>query len=147
VYEELLAQVPLFRELSRRELAWLAEGCREREYAPGEDVMRRGSFLGAGLVIVRQGAVSRRRSEEEPERIGGGAALGEETLLDEVPSLATVTALEATQAVVLPTWQFRSIVREFPDLALHLLAVLGQRLRRAEELVARERILREADAT
>ncbi len=40
MYEELLARASLFRDLSPRELTWLGDACRERDYAPGEHIQR-----------------------------------------------------------------------------------------------------------
>ena len=41
---------------------------------------------------------------------------------------ATITAIEPTRALVLPIWDFRLTLRDFPDLAIHLIAILGLRL-------------------
>jgi CRP/FNR family cyclic AMP-dependent transcriptional regulator len=153
MYEELLAQVPLFQDLSRRELAWLGDACREREYAPGDILLRQGGG-GVGLFILTSGSVRITTCQEDGERaereigvVGSGAVVGERALLEEGLSAASVTAVEPSRAVVLRTWDFHVTLREFPDLAIHLLSVLGQRLRNTEELAGRERTMGEADET
>ena len=133
MYEELLARVPLFQRLSTRELAWLADACQERSYGSGDDLMRQDSSMGRGLVILLAGRVrvSRAGSERgapEPEYAGAGALLGERALLVEEPGGATVTATEPTRALVLPIWDFRTTLRDYPDIAIHLLAVLGEQI-------------------
>jgi CRP/FNR family cyclic AMP-dependent transcriptional regulator len=150
MYEELLARVPLFQELSRRELAWLGDTCREREYAPGDVLVRQGGGS-VGLFILTSGSVRITACQEDGEGaerevgvVGSGAVVGERTLLEDGPSAASVTAVESTRVVVLRVWDFQVTLREFPDLAIHLLAVLGQRLRHAEEPAARERSQGEA---
>jgi CRP-like cAMP-binding protein len=133
VYEELLARVPLFRELARRELAWLADACRERAYGPNEVLVRQGAGA-VGLFIVLEGSARIAQQvtpgvEAEPElaRLSPGGVWGESTLLEDEPCAATVTALEPTRALVLPIWDFHLTLREYPDLAIHLLTTLGRR--------------------
>ncbi len=135
MYEALLARVPLFQELSRRELALLADACRERDYAPGEVLAHRG--VGVGLLIVVEGSarVARRLehatgAELEVDRLGQGAVWGESMLLEIASSMTTIIALEPTHAVVLPVWDFHAVLRDNPDLAIHLLATLSRQTQR-----------------
>jgi len=137
MYEELLAQAPLFQDLSRRELAWLGDACREREYAPGDVLVRQGGG-GVGLFILTSGSVritARQENGEGAEReigvVGSGAVVGERALLEDGPSAASVTAVEASRTLVLRTWDFEVTLREYPDLAIHLLTILSQRLHEA----------------
>jgi CRP/FNR family cyclic AMP-dependent transcriptional regulator len=138
MYEELLAQAPLFQDLSRRELAWLGDACREREYARGDVLVRQGGG-GVGLFILTSGSVritARHEDGEGAEReigaVGSGAVLGERALLEDGPSAASVTAVEPSRALVLRTWDFEVTLREYPDLAIHLLTILSQRLPQAQ---------------
>lgn len=141
MYEDVLATVPLFRDLSWRERAWLGDACREREYAPGDCLQRQDSTGSLGLIIVMAGSVRLSRiegredsaTEHDLVHLAAGAALGEQTLLEDIPALMTITALEPTRALVLPIWDFRMTLRDFPDLAIHLIAVLGQRLRLGDD--------------
>ena len=133
MYEDILATVPLFRDLSPRELTWLPDTCRERDYAPGQTLVHQAAS-GSGLFIITEGsvrisAVDASAVEREISRLGFGAAFGEQALLADLPSPATVTAIEPTHTLVLPVWDFRLTLRDFPDLAIHLIAILGQRLR------------------
>jgi CRP/FNR family transcriptional regulator, cyclic AMP receptor protein len=132
MYEELLARVPLFQELAHRELRWLGDACREREYTAGQVLVRQGGGS-VGLVVVVAGSVrvTERAAdgiEHELGRLEAGAIWGETALLEEAPCPVTLTALEPTQVIVLPIWDFRTTLRESPDLAIHLLAVLSRRL-------------------
>jgi CRP-like cAMP-binding protein len=135
MYEEELARVPLFQNLSWRERGWIADACRERTYLAGDDLMRRDSTLGASLFIILAGRVQIRRGNNDtapPELVGVGAILGEQTLLSDGLSAATITAVEPTRALVLPIWDFRMTLRDFPDIAIHLLAILGEHLQMEE---------------
>jgi CRP-like cAMP-binding protein len=72
-------------------------------------------------------------TERDLGRRAAGAALGEQTLLEDIPAFMTISALEPTRALVLPIWDFRMTLRDFPDLAIHLIAVLGQRMRLGDD--------------
>lgn len=138
MYEDALATIPLFRELSWRELSWLGEACRERDYAPGDHLQRQDGTGAVGLLIIMSGAVhvtrtDRDGAEHDLGEFAAGAMLGEQTLLEDIPASATITASEPTHALALPIWEFRLTLREYPDLAIHLIAILGQRLRQATE--------------
>ena len=133
MYEDVLASMGLFRDLPRRELAWLGEACREREYAAGEALIHQGSG-GVGLVVILDGrARVTARDPDGAERVLGvvetGTALGEAAALDGGASPVTVTALVPVRALVLPVWDLHATLREYPEIGIHLLAIVGRRLR------------------
>ena len=137
MYEDVLAQVPLFSGLTQHELQLIAGTCKEREYPTGAALLRQGE-TGVGLFVILSGSVrvTQRRddgSERELATLGRGDVLGEMALLDDLPRSATATALEPTRALVLPVWDFRAALREAPEIGIKLLAVLSRRLRRAEQ--------------
>lgn len=136
VYEDVLTQIPLFSDLSKRELSTLAVNCRERDYPAGAVLLRQGES-GVGLFIIVSGKVH--VTQETPSgdtrdlnTFDSGAVLGELSLLDDMPRTATVTAVEPTKAIVIPVWDFRAALRESPDIAIKLLAVVTRRLRARE---------------
>jgi CRP/FNR family transcriptional regulator len=136
MYEDVIAQVPLFSDLTKREQQILSANCREREYPAGAALLRQGE-TGVGLFIITSGKaqVTQQTPEGETRDFGTferGAVLGEMSLLDDLPRTATVTALEPTRALVIPVWDFRAALRESPDIAIKLLGVLSRRLRQEE---------------
>jgi CRP/FNR family transcriptional regulator len=136
VYEDVIAQVPLFSDLTKRELQILSANCRERDYPAGATLLRQGE-TGVGLFIITAGRVrvSQQSPDGEVRDLGTferGAVLGEMSLLDDLPRTATVTALEPARALVIPVWDFRAALRESPDIAIKLLAVMSRRLRKQE---------------
>ena len=62
-----------------------------------------------------------------------GAVLGEMSLLDDLPRTASAVAMEPARVLVIPVWDFRAALRESPEIAIKLLAVLSRRLRAAEQ--------------
>ncbi len=136
MYEDVLAQVPIFSDLTRSELQTLAINCRERDFSAGARLLQQGE-TGVGLFIITGGRV--RVVQQGPsgdERDLGvferGSVLGELSLLDDLPRTATVVAMEPTRALVIPVWDFRAALRESPEIAIKLLAVLSRRVRAAE---------------
>ena len=136
MYEDALAQVPLFQGLTRRDLQVLAANSREREYPAGAALLRQGE-TGVGLFIITSGSVHVSQTTPDGETrdlgdFGRGATLGEMSLLDDMPRTATVTATEPTKAIVIPVWDFRAALREAPEISIKLLTVLSHRLRANE---------------
>ncbi|HEU5440797.1 MAG TPA: cyclic nucleotide-binding domain-containing protein [Ktedonobacterales bacterium] len=136
MYEDILSQVRLFSDLSSRELQVLSANCREREYPAGATLMRQGE-TGVGLFIITAGNVSVTQQSPEGDvrdlgTFGRGEVIGEMSLLDDLPRTATVTAAEPTRALVIPVWDFRAALREAPEIAIKLLAVMSRRLRQHE---------------
>ena len=136
MYEDVLAQVPLFSDLTKSELQVLAANCREREYPAGATLLRQGE-TGIGLFIITSGRVqvAQQTPTGDVRDLGTferGAVLGEMSLLDDLPRTATVTAVEPTRALAIPVWDFRAALREQPEIGIKMLAILSRRLRRSE---------------
>ncbi|MGH2517246.1 MAG: Crp/Fnr family transcriptional regulator [Ktedonobacterales bacterium] len=136
MYEDVIAQVPLFHDLTKRELQVLSANCREREYPAGAALLRQGE-TGVGLFVITNGKVrvAQETATGEERDLGvfeRGAVLGEMSLLDDLPRTATVSAIEPTRALVIPVWDFRAALREAPEIAIKLLGVLSRRLRQVE---------------
>lgn len=134
---ETLAQVDIFSALDKKELQILANSCQERSYSAGTTIMAQGD-TGVGLYVIKSGKVritqasNPDRAEEEIGAAGPGEVLGEMALLDDLPRSASVVAVEDVQALLLPVWEFRTALRNHPDIALKLLGSLSRRLRKAE---------------
>ncbi|HEX9068526.1 MAG TPA: cyclic nucleotide-binding domain-containing protein [Ktedonobacterales bacterium] len=138
---DALASVPLLSSLSRKELESLAKGTTQRDYAPGDSVMRQGD-TGVGLAIITSGKVRVVQTKDGQDRelgtFGPGSVLGELSLLDDLPRTASVIATEVSHAVLIPVWDFRAALKEHPEISIKLLAVLSQRLRKQEQGGAHE---------
>src|SRR5260221_1427500 len=117
VHEDALSKVSLFSGLSRKELQELSVNAREREYAPGETLVRQGE-TGVGLFVVLNGKVRVFQQADGGERelgvFGKDAVLGELALLDDLPRSATMVATEPTKVLIIPVWDFRAALRENP---------------------------------
>jgi CRP/FNR family cyclic AMP-dependent transcriptional regulator len=137
MHEDTLARVDLFSSLDKKELQALAQSCQERKYSAGSTLIKQGD-TGVGLYFIISGrvkitqAVNPDRAEEDLGEFGPGSVIGEMALLDDLPRSATVTAVTDVTALLLPVWEFRTTVRNHPEIALKMLSVLSRRLRKAE---------------
>ena len=134
----ILAQVPLFGELSRGELKKVAKIIHERQYASGEALFRMGE-PGAAMFIVRAGQVDIVMPKEgEPDlalaSLGPGSFLGELALLDDSPRSASAVAAQDTHAMAF----FRADLNKLIETEAHI----GSKMRWAARLVAATRISR-----
>ncbi|GAC1467583.1 MAG: hypothetical protein PVSMB5_11670 [Ktedonobacteraceae bacterium] len=135
--EDALAHVDLFSTLDKKELQALARSCQERSYRAGTTLIAQGDN-GVGLYILKSGNVritiakDPDRPEDDLGTFGPGSVFGEMSLLDELPRSASVIAVDDVVALLLPVWEFRAFLRNQPDVALKLLAVLSRRLRKAQ---------------
>lgn len=144
MYEDTLARVDLFSELGKKELQEVASCCREGKYRPGSVLISQGE-KGAGLFILTKGSVriiwtnSPDGAEQVLGTVEAGNVFGEMALLDDLPRSATVTAIDEVTALLVPFWDFRTILRHLlrnnPDIGLTMMAVLSRRLRKAEQRV------------
>lgn len=65
-----------------------------------------------------------------------GGVIGEMAMINDSSRSATAVALTAVKAARINRDQFRSIISENPDFALHLMQVIANRLRVADALLA-----------
>jgi CRP/FNR family cyclic AMP-dependent transcriptional regulator len=137
---QLLSRVPIFEELSRRELAAIERILHEREYVQDEIIFRAGE-PGMGMYIVQKGkvAIISEPHDQQLYEMENGDFFGEVALLDEGPRSAT--AIARTSCTVFGFFQpdlFELIHRD-PRLGLKIVLRLakhvGSRLRQADDWV------------
>jgi len=134
-HEEALASVPLFSQLSRKDLARLGRALVERKYKKGETIVKEGEQAVA-FFIIRSGRVEAVRGaggKTKLNELGAGQVFGEMALLDGLPRNATVRTLEDTECLVLSRWDFVAELRTSPHIAVGMLPILSKRLREAND--------------
>lgn len=134
-----LRTVPFLAVLPEAELARLAARARPRRYRAGETIFHR-EDSGATLYVIGRGRVRLVLASPEGREVtvgllGPGSFFGELALLDGGPRSASVVALEPVEALTLDRAPFIATLEGHPEVAGSLLAVLGDRLRRTDELI------------
>jgi CRP/FNR family transcriptional regulator, cyclic AMP receptor protein len=129
--EAHIAEVDLFRALSKRQVKRLAAAAREVTHPAGRAVSTEG-LGGLAFHYILDGSASVTRNGRELRTLGPGDYFGEISMIDGRPRSATVTALDAMTVLAIPHPDFESVIDEDPDFARQLLNILCARLREAE---------------
>jgi CRP/FNR family transcriptional regulator, cyclic AMP receptor protein len=133
---EVLGQVPLFRELSRAQLAKIARVTDVREMPAGRKIVEERTYRSGGgpafwLIVEGQADVTIRG--KKVGRLKAGDSFGEISLLDGKPRSATVTARTDLVLYRILSWHFHALIRKEPSVALALLKSVAARLRSVQE--------------
>jgi len=128
----VLAEVPLFRSLSRRHLKHVASVARARRYGAGSSIVRAGD-PGSGFYVLIDGAVRVVPPTGRPRRLQAGDFFGEMALLDDSPRSASVVADGEVLTMTISRSAFSKLLKHEPSLAHELLRTLAARLRAAEK--------------
>jgi CRP-like cAMP-binding protein/HEAT repeat protein len=139
-----LKEVPIFNEMTVAQIRTLAGIAEELSFDEDEIIFRE-SEPGDTLYVVVSGRVG---LEHEAESGSGSVArlatlksrqyFGEMSLFDQAPRSATAIAIEQTILLSIRREPLIALVEGDPTLALELIRVLSQRLREANEQLARK---------
>ncbi len=127
-WAEALADVPLFRGLSKRHLRRIAGAAGQARFAAGTEIVRRGS-RGETFYLLLDGEASVERDGGERVELRPGSFFGEMALLDGGPRSATVTARTPVHVMRLSRRRLQGILVDEPAVAVAMLRELAQRLR------------------
>jgi CRP/FNR family transcriptional regulator, cyclic AMP receptor protein len=138
----LLGRVSLFADLSERDLAELAQVAVPRSWMAGEVVFREGD-PGDTCYVIRSGAVRVTRRHSDGRQIAladlrQGDIFGELAMFGGETRSATVEAVEPTEGVALLAGDLRRTILNHPEMAVAMLAGLADRIRAANERLARQ---------
>ena len=130
--QEVLARVPLFSMLRKKDLDKLAREAHDETFPAGavltsEDMESGVTF---GVIVEGQAAVS---VHGRPVRtLGPGDYFGEMALIDHSYRSAKITAETELRCLMFVAWVFRPFAMEHPESAWALLEMMVQRVRDAE---------------
>jgi CRP/FNR family transcriptional regulator, cyclic AMP receptor protein len=128
----VLAEVPLFTNLSRRHLKRVASLARTRRFHAGSSIVRTGD-PGSTFYVLLDGTARVVTAKGRPRRLQAGDFFGEMALFDDSPRSADVVAEGDVLTMTINCSAFRKLVRSEPALAVELLRTLAARLRAAEK--------------
>lgn len=119
---------PILDALKPKDREKVLRNARQRTFAPGQVVVHEGDSS-LNLFIVMSGhALVAREAGGAVHELGPGTFFGELGLVEEHPRTATVTAKDELTCLLLPAWEFRSLLNEHPEMAVPMLRVLIARL-------------------
>lgn len=125
---ERLASVPLFEDLSTRELDLFSTVTKRVEHPEGAEIMTEGAE-GVGFHLILAGTVSVRRGGRKIATLGKGQFFGELALFDEGTRSATIVAESPVSTLVVTSWDFKALVNHNPKVTWKFLCHLARRLR------------------
>jgi len=128
-----LAQIALFAGLSEGEIQALAQRAVERRFAPDEMLFWEGEPC-AGIFLIVEGSVKIFKTSASGREMmlaleTAPSTVAELPLFDGGPYPASVRAVEPTVSLFINKSDFQQVCRQYPDVALKVLAVVGRRLR------------------
>ena len=128
-----LAEIALFGSLSESELQALAQRAVERRFAAGEMLFWEGEPC-AGIFLLMAGSLKIFKTSAGGREMmlaleSAPSTVAELPLFDGGPYPASVRAVEPVVCLFLNKNDFQQVCRQYPDVALKVLAVVGRRLR------------------
>ena len=128
---EVIERVPLFANMSPRDIEGIAALFKERRFAAGETITKEGAG-GAAFFVIESGQATVSVGGQQRATLTRGDYFGEIALIDEGARSATVTASTELVCYGLTYWEFRPLVQQNATIAWNLLQTLAKRLRDAE---------------
>lgn len=128
-----LSQIRLFGGLTSPEIEALAQRAVERRFAAGEMLFWEGEAC-AGIFLIIEGSVKIFKTSSNGREMmlaleSAPATVAELPLFDGGPYPASVRAVETVTALFINKSDFQNVCRQYPDVALKVLAVVSHRLR------------------
>jgi CRP/FNR family transcriptional regulator, dissimilatory nitrate respiration regulator len=129
----------IFRGLSLRQLATVAQIAQVKQFKKGESIFQQGSTA-TGFFVVKTGRVkifkvSANGKEQIIHLVNVGENFAEVPALDGKYFPASATAIEATETIFFPRMAFLDLLHQYPDIAINMLISLSQHLRNQSKLI------------
>ena len=122
-----ISRVPLFAKCSKRQLVEIAQLADEIDLPAGRILTKEGAH-GREFFVLLEGSAEVLRNGQVIASLCGGDFLGEIALITDVPRTATVTATTPVRVLVLPTREFRQLLRTSPDIQGRVLQAVAERV-------------------
>jgi CRP/FNR family cyclic AMP-dependent transcriptional regulator len=127
----LLAGVPLFEGLSKKELNSILSVAKQIQFDEGHDIVEEGA-TGVGFHLVLEGEAHVLIGGRKRATLRAGDYFGEMSLIDGGPRSATVRTSTPVRTLALTSWAFMPLLDKNPSIARKLLAEMSKRLRNIE---------------
>lgn len=121
-------QIPILAVLRPKDRERILKFAKHRTYAAGDVVVREGDPA-LNLFLVAEGHARVERADAGPVgRLQPGDFFGELGLIEQHGRTATVIAEDDLTCYLLPAWEFRSLLKEHPEMAVPMLNTVIARL-------------------
>lgn len=130
--DRLLGEIPIFSELSQREISRLRHLMSGVQISEGSDLTVEGQ-RSLEAILILDGTADVIVGGEVLATVGPGEIVGELGVLGDLPRTATVRATSPVNAQVLTRNEFHSLLDARPEVARKLLTAVVQRLVELDE--------------
>jgi len=127
---DVIASIPLFEGLTKREVSEIAKLADELDVAEGTTLATQGEVARQVVVVLSGSAVVRRAGRKVAE-VGPGDIVGEIGLVTHRPRNATVVTATPATILVLDGQAFDKVMQELPSVARKVLQTVADRLAEA----------------
>lgn len=137
MFKQAIKNVPLFSELTGRELDLLASSGSRRKF-PAKNLVFQEGDPGEALLIILSGKVKVLLSGKDGQEfilaiLGPGSFFGEMAILESAARSASVMTVEPCEFLFLRQKDLTDLLTQHPAMALKILKNLSQRLRKTNE--------------
>jgi CRP/FNR family transcriptional regulator, cyclic AMP receptor protein len=126
---ELIARVPLFAGLAKRELGQVASIADEIDL-PADKVLIREGERGREFFVLLEGEAEVTRKGKKLATRRAGEFFGEVALVSNLPRIATVKTSKPVRVLVIRDVDFRALLQRTPAIAVKVLQAVADRLPR-----------------
>lgn len=134
---EYLKEVPLFSSFSDKQLKSVVKTAKEKEFEEGKAIVREGESTKVGFYLILDGQVEVKRGDKLLAKLASGQFFGEMAVLDEKPRSADVIATTDTKCLLLTNWDFKALIKTYPDMAMKIISELATRLRQTSQALTK----------
>lgn len=129
-------KVPIFSSLSAQEVGKISELITHKIYKKGELLMHEGDASDYIVIMHEGSAKAFKYTSDGREQIlyvfAEGDFFGEQNLLTNHTSTYSVEALQTVKTCMLSKSRFQNLLYQYPDIAVKIIAELGERMARLE---------------
>ena len=132
---QTVAAIPLLAVLKPRAREQVLRTAREQQYRSGDVVVAEGDPA-TRLFLLAAGTARVEKEGKVIGRIQAGEFFGELALLEQHGRTATVIADSDLTCVIIPAWEFRASLNEYPEMAVPMLEAVIRRLHSQEHHIS-----------
>lgn len=139
---EVLQEMPLFRNIDPKQLRVVAMMGESLTYRAGERLFEKGDEGDAAFIIIVgkvEVLVPAKGGEQSVATLGKGEIFGELAVICDQARSTAIAAQSELEALRLDRNVVLNLMREFPDITLELVRILGDRLERTTRELSQAR--------